>query len=163
MTIAAALAGLAAMALGPAGIVLLWREQGERQEAAVAAVAHYVGTPVRDGSVTFVVHELRCGSDRESPAKRRCEVTLGARNEGSQKVEVPAAAQWLRVAEGARHQAVNLDERMLGELAPGKSATAVLVFELPRHATVTHLEVRADPYSPGTPVDVAEQWLPLLD
>lgn len=163
VTATAALLGFTSVILGPAGIALLWQHREERQEAVLAATADYLGTPVRDGAVTFVVHELRCGSHDESPAKRRCEVTLGARNDGSATVTVPAAAQWLRVAEGARHQAVNQVEQMLGELAPGQSATAVLVFEVPRHATITHLEVRADAYSPGTPVDVAGQSLPLLE
>lgn len=162
-TAAAALAGLATLTLGPAGIALLWQAGAEHRQAEAAATATYLGTPVRDGPVTFVVHELRCGSDDESTYGRRCEVTLGARNDGRGTVTVPAGAQWLRVAEGARHQAVNLDEATLGELRPGQSATTVLVFDLPRHATVTHLEVHADTYSQGAPVDVAGQSLPLLD
>lgn len=163
VAVVAALAGLTLVTMGPAAIVLLWHKHDERQEAAVAATAHYLGSPVRDGSVTFVVHEVRCGSDRDDTSRRRCEVTVGARNDGSDTVNVPASAQWLRVAEGARHQPVNRDDQLLGELAPGRSATAVLVYQLPRHATVTHVELRAGPYSPGTPVDVAGQSLPLLD
>lgn len=160
---AAALVGLAALTLGPTGLLLLWQARVEHQRAEAAATATYVGSPVRDGPVTFVVHELRCGSDDATTFGRRCEVTLGVRNDGTHPVTVPAEAQWLLVAEGARHQAINVDDIPLDELGPGQSATAVLVFDLPRHATVTHLEVHADAYSHGVPVDVAGQSLPLLD
>ena len=152
MTIAAALAGLATWPWAGRDRAAVAR--AGRTAAAVAAVAHR-GTPVRDGSVTFVsLTALR--PDRESPAKRQCG------HPGSAQRRLPkvgtTAAQWLRVAE-ARHQAVNLDERMLGELAPGNPPPRCSSSNCPA-TRPSPISGTRGPVLSGTPVDVAEQWLP---
>lgn len=157
-----ALVGLALVTLGPAAVALLWQDRSQSQ-AQERAGQHYLGMPVRDGPITFVIHEVRCGPDSEATHGQRCEVTIGVRNDGAEETTVPGSAQRLRVAEEAWHQPVNIDKELFGALAPGKTATAVLGFDLPRHVTATHVEVHSDTYSRGQPIDVGGPPLPLLD
>jgi hypothetical protein len=155
-----ALAGLALVALGPAALVVAWRDHAAHLERAQAQETYRVGDPVSDGPVTFVVHEVRCGAapEEETTHGQLCEVTLGARNDGEEAVRIPGGAQILRGSLGARHQPTRAGATLLGTLEPRQAATAVLQYDLPLHSTVTHVEVRADTYSRGIPVAVGAPY-----
>lgn len=155
-----ALAALAMVTLGPTVAVLVWHNNTSQAQA---APTYRVGDSVRDGPVTFVVHQVRCGAaEEDSLHGRLCEVTVGAHNEGTEKAPAPSLAQTLHVSEGARHQPVRPGTGRLGPLEPGQSATAVIRFDLPLAATITHLEVRATTYARGVPVAVGTPY-PLLN
>lgn len=159
ITGAVALAAVALMTLGPTAIVMIW--EGNTGEAE-AAPTYRVGDPVRDGPVTFVVHQVRCGpAEEDSMHGRLCEVTVSAVNEGAEEIPVPSLAQTLHVAEGGRHQPVRPGTGQLGPLEPAQSATAVIRFDLPLAATISHLELRADTYARGVPVAVGTPY-PLI-
>jgi hypothetical protein len=130
-----ALAGLALLTLGPAAAVAAWQEHAE-QRAQVRS-DHHVGDPVQDGRVTFVVHEVRCGAAEESTHGQRCEVLLGARNDGADDVTVPARAQTLHVLQGARHLPTTAGTGRFDSLGPQQTATEVISFDLPLDTTVT--------------------------
>src|SRR5690606_14835374 len=79
-----AVGGLALLVLGPAGVALLVRDYATGE----STTTHRIGEPVRDGPITFVVHQVRCGPHEDSVHGRLCEVTLGARNDGEDRKSV---------------------------------------------------------------------------
>lgn len=160
------LAGLALIAFGPAGIALGTRDLAQRQAQAAATAGHPLGREVRDGPVSFVVHQVNCGK-LETGSRSRfgqlCEVTVEARNDGTEEVTVPGVAQRLRSSEGARHAPIaRPGSNPFGTLAPGQAATATVRFDLPAQATATHVEVHASPYTRGQPVVIGGAVVPLV-
>lgn len=151
-----ALAALALVSLGPSGVILLWRAYGELQADAGARTG--IGEPVRDGTVTFVLHEVRCGPDGGAVNGQVCEVTIAARNDGTGNIAVPARAQMLEVSKGARHLPSNSDSAQFGELAPQETTTTVIRYDIPDDATPTHIEVRGHTYSRGTPIPIGTPY-----
>jgi hypothetical protein len=158
---AVAAAGLAALTLGPAALAVAWHET-TRARSAPAALSG-IGAETSDGPATFVVHEVRCGSDPEgSTHGRRCEVLITVRNDGDEDLVVPGGMQMLHGPEGVRHLPVPDQGEPFGTLSPGGSTTATVEFDLPQHAPVTHVGVRAQPYSDGQEIPIGERPLPLL-
>lgn len=157
-----ALAGLALLAFGPAGIARGVHDYTQRRAAAALESAHLTGTEVRDGPVSFVVHMIHCGEGgKGSVYGQRCEITVGARNDGPATVTIPGPAQRLHGSEGARHNPVGNDPAPFGTLRPGQAATATIEFDVPLHSTVTHVEVHAGDYSRGQAVLLLGPPLPL--
>lgn len=156
-----ALAGLAVLAFGPAGIAQSVHDYAQRRAAAAIASAHLVGTEVRDGPVAFIVHMVRCGEVTESAFGRQCEITVAARNDGPAEVTIPGAAQRLHGSEGARHNPVEGDPEPFGTLRPGQAATGTVRFDVPPHSTVTHVEVHSGDYTRGQAVRLLGPPLPL--
>jgi hypothetical protein len=157
------LTGLVMLTVGPAALAVgahayaQWTEQQRK-------VAHPpLGTPVRDGAVTFVVHTLRCGQVAPDRAVhgRLCEATVGARNNGVEQVTIPGALQKLAGPEGTRHLPATDEPEPFGTIDPGEAATAILTYDLPTHATITHIELHGGPYTHGRLVALDAQ-LPLV-
>jgi hypothetical protein len=156
-----ALAGLALVALGPAGFVLGVRDQLQRQ--AETATPHKLGTEVRDGTVTFVVHSVHCGAvEGDAVNGQLCEVTIGVRNDGPEELVVPGPAQVLYGSAGARLRPAIEGPEPFGRLGPGQAATATLAFEVPAESAITHVEVHATPYTRGQVIAMDGPPLPLL-
>lgn len=156
-----ALAGLALLAFGPAGIAREIHDYAQRRAAAAVESAHLPGTEVRDGPVSFVVHMIHCGRVKKSLYGQRCEVTVGARNDGPGQVTIPGAAQRLHGSEGARHNPVGDDPEPFGTLRPGQAATGTVRFDVPPHSTITHAEVHSGDYTRGQAVRLLGPPLPL--
>lgn len=156
------LVGLVLVTVGPAAAAASWYGHSHRAEPERTA-AHYLGLPVREGQLEFVVHEIRCGAHEQATQGRLCRVMIGARNQGEQAVTVPGTAQHLRSAEGARHQPMDQSTDSFGTLEPGEAAVAVLDFDLPLQTSITQVEVHSDVYSRGVPVDLDGPPLPLLE
>ncbi|MPZ28320.1 MAG: DUF4352 domain-containing protein [Micromonosporaceae bacterium] len=157
-----ALAALALIAFGPAGVALGVHDYQQKRTAGTAAAAHLPGEEVRDGPVSFVVHVVHCGKSRNgSVYGQRCEITVAARNDGSDEVTIPGPAQRLHGSEGARHNPVAVEPEPFGTLRPGEAATATIAFDVPPHSRVTHVEVHADGYSRGQAVRLLGPPLPL--
>lgn len=146
-----ALAGLGLISLGPGAVVLLWRAYNE-----LRVVTHTDDQVVRDGTVTFELHKVQCGTDDDSVNGQVCEVTIAARNDGADEVSVPAQAQMLCVEKGARHLPADPDPEAFDELGPQEATTAVMRYDIPEGATVTRIEVRSDLYSEGVPIPVGK-------
>ncbi len=153
--------GVVALVVGPALAVVAGYELFRRPPEPDPSQA--VGTEVRDGPAVFVVHEIRCGPDEKRTAHgRRCEVLVSVRNEGAEKLPVPLNLQMLHGPEGVRHLPAKVHAPRW-TLAPGEQTTAVLDYDLPLHAPVTHVGVRATPHSAGQEVAIGERPLPLPD
>ncbi|HEY8475038.1 MAG TPA: DUF4352 domain-containing protein [Natronosporangium sp.] len=158
----AGLAGLGVLTMTPAGLALGFREYLHRQTEAALAAQHQVGTEVRDGPVVFTVHNIFCGPEPETENGQLCQVTIAARNEGTEEITVPGNAQLLYGSKGARLRPVPGDEEPFGKLAPGQTATATIPYDIPAASKVTHVEVHATAYTRGQPVYIDGRPLPLL-
>jgi hypothetical protein len=159
----AALAGLALLTLGPAGVALGLRDHAQRQAEAARAAQHQLGTEVRDGPVTFIVHNIHCGpAEAETVNGQLCEITVGARNDGAEKIPVPVGVQVLYGTGGARLRPVPEESTPFGTLEPGEAATATIAFDIPARSVVSHVEVHATPYTRGQVVIIDSRPLPLL-
>ena len=157
--------GFGLLTLGPAGIAVGVLGYAALNDRPGGTTLPLVGTEVHDGAVTFVVHTLRCGTAEPDQAMhgRLCELTVAARNDGPHEVTVPASIQRLAGPRGARHLPVpDGDPVPFGTLAPGEAATARITYDLPEHASITHVEVHADPTTDGTAVGLPGPPLPLL-
>lgn len=163
---AAALTGLAGFGLltaGPAGLAFGVRDYTHRRAEAAIAAQPQVGTEVRDGPVAFTVHNVFCGPAQEETINGQlCEVTIGARNDGTAAITVPRGAQMLHGTGGARLRPIPADQQPFGTMAPGQAATATIAFDIPAGSVVTHVEVHATPYSRGQAVAIDGRPLPLL-
>jgi len=160
LTLTVALTGLVVLILGPAAIAVAVHLSV--REAEVPAGQRYLGDEVRSGSAVFVVHELRCGEDRENTVNgRACEVTVSVRNLGDEELTVPAQALVLYGPGSVRYLPVGGEAEPFGTLEPGDSATARVRFDVPPQVELTHVGVRADVYADSVPVAVAGAPLPL--
>lgn len=159
----AAVAGLSVLTLGP--VVVAWGVWSYLRPASPNEVAapQPIGVEVRDGQVAFVVHLVRCGPSARAVHGQRCEVVVGARNDGNHPVRVPAGAQLLLTDTGARHLPVPEEERLpFGTLVPGEAATAILTFDLPTESRPLAVQVHTDPYTEGQAVRIGTP-LPLAE
>jgi hypothetical protein len=159
-TLLAGLTGLVVLTLGPGAIALGWHAYAQHQ-AAASASRHLLGGETPDGPAVFVVREIRCGEADGSVHGQRCVVTVVARNNGDRALTIPGIAQMLHGPDGVRHLPVPGDPAPFGTLAPGESATAAIEYDLPVHAEITHVGVRADAYSRGQAIHVSGRLLPL--
>jgi uncharacterized protein DUF4352 len=158
-----ALAGFALMALGPAGFAFGVRDELQRRADAVQAAQLKLGTEVRDGPITFVVHSVHCGAaEKETTNGQLCEVTIGVRNDGTEELAVPGPAQVLYGSAGARLRPVPGDAEPFGKIGPGQAATATIPFDVPATSVITHVEVHATSYTRGQAIALGTPPLPLL-
>jgi hypothetical protein len=156
-----ALLGLAVIVLGPTALALGWHTHNESQ-AELEAERNPVGSQVREGSATFVVEEVRCGAHDDTVHGQRCEVEIHVRNDGGEELTVPGIAQVLVGPEGVRYLPVTGDEEPFGTLQSGEWGEALLEYDLPPHARVTHVSVHQDIYSEGDTVALGGPPLPLV-
>ena len=160
LTVTVALTGLAILILAPAAIAVAVHLSVRGED--VPAGQRYLGDEVRVGSALFVVHELRCGEDRENTVNGRvCEVTVSVRNLGDEALTVPAQALVLYGPGSVRFLPVGGEAEPFGTLEPGASATARIGFDVPSQVEITHVGVRPDVYADGVPVAVPGAPLPL--
>jgi hypothetical protein len=152
-----ALLGLAFFAIGPTAVAFGWHGYLKMRTAERVAAEPVVGAEVHDGPVSFVVHELECEIEVAwSVHGRLCEVRITARNRGDEPVTIPGSAQMLHGPEGLRHLPIS-DPAPFGTLGPGDEETAVIEFDVPPHALITHVGVHADPYSDGARIRLPGQ------
>lgn len=128
-----------------------------------------IGTAVRDGKFEFTVTKVRCGVPSVGSAGlgqtaegQFCLVTLKVTNIGDMAQTLDASSMYAFDAEGRK---LSTDSgagifanpagggAFLNEINPGNSATAVIVFDLPKTSKLTKLELHDSPFSGG--IDVA--------
>jgi hypothetical protein len=156
-----ALTGLAMITLGPAAIAIGWHTQNQIR-IAQETTRNPIGTEVREGPATFVVHEVRCGADDDTVHGQRCTAEVTVRNDGAEELTVPGIAQVLQGPDGVRYLPVLADPEPFGTLEPGEDATATFRYDLPPHGRVTHVRVHSDVYSRGEAVTIGGPPLPLV-
>jgi hypothetical protein len=125
-----------------------------------------LGDPVRDGQFEFVVAAVDCGARRlpapggERPALGQfCLVRLAVRNVGGEGRTLEAARRYL-LAPGGRKASADLGvtlalsgPRLLSTLVnPGNRVQGTLVYDVPRGAAPTGMELHNSPFSRGVRV-----------
>ncbi|WP_144118317.1 DUF4352 domain-containing protein [Catellatospora sichuanensis] len=142
----------------------------ENTAAPEAAKAAKVGEAVRDGKFEFTVQKVKCGVAKVGSdlfgAKAQgqfCLVTLKVKNIGKEPQLFSDSNQKAYGAGEAEYSAdsgagiyVNEDANtLLNEINPGNQVTGVIVFDIPKGAKLTRLELHDSAFSGGTPVSLS--------
>lgn len=176
--VAAALVVVAALlVMAGLGLARLPGEHTPSPAAATTAAATTPTTPVepglrqpaRDGGFEFIVASLTCGKAtvgstllHRTAQGKFCEVALTVRNIGDQARVFDGHFQKAHDATGARYSDDLLAELIvnsgnqtfLKEINPGNQVRGILVFDIPRGATISTLELHDSPLSGGVTVAV---------
>lgn len=158
------------------GLTLLPDENAPRRAVATtpAAVATSpavpgLGQPARDGALEFVVEAVTCGHPTEGSALLHrtaqgqfCEVRLRVRNVGTHARVFTGRLQKAHGADGATYTddllaelyANTGNQTFLKEINPGNQVRGILVFDIPKGARITSMELHDSPLSGGVTVAV---------
>lgn len=127
-----------------------------------------IGDAVRDGKFEFTVTTSKCGvakvGDSTLGAQAQgqyCLITVTVKNIGKESQLFSDSSQKAFTADGKQFStdtnaaiyANKNAETFLNEINPGNQVTGVLVFDVPKNAKLTKLELHDSPFSGG--VDVA--------
>ncbi|HLL68547.1 MAG TPA: DUF4352 domain-containing protein [Micromonosporaceae bacterium] len=128
-----------------------------------------LGTPVRDGKFEFTVEKAACGQSKvgtdflgATAQGQFCLVTLSVKNIGTKPQSFSDGAQkaYGRTGEefGTDSSAslyANTDQQVwLKEINPGNTLRGVIVFDIPKDATIAELELHDSMFSGGAKVTV---------
>ena len=127
-----------------------------------------LGTPVRDGKFEFTVNKVDCGKKRIGTADfgtsaqgQFCLVSVKVENIGKEAQTLDGSSQYLFGSGGQKFDAdteaaIYLDDAktFLEEINPGNSVDGVVVFDIPKSATPTKLELHDSPFSGGATVEL---------
>lgn len=128
-----------------------------------------LGQPVRDGKFEFVVSKVTCGRSRVGDAYLNktaqgqfCLVNMSVRNIGKEAQIFDGSSQKAFGSGGVEYSndsvaetyANENDDTFLNEINPGNRVTGVLVFDIPKGATIKRLELHDSAFSGGVNVDV---------
>ncbi len=137
--------------------------------AAGGGVAQGLNQPVRDGSFEFTVTKVTCGKAQEgdqfgeTAQGQFCEVALTVKNVGTrsqtldgndQKAIGPGGTQYSDDAV-AEFDANSNHQAFLDQINPGNSVQGLVVFDIPKTATITSLQLHDSPFSDGVTVNVS--------
>jgi len=126
-----------------------------------------LGQPARDGQYEFVVQKTRCGVTRVGPELLEqkaqgqfCLITVKVTNVGADAGTFDASSQHATDAAGrtfdadstASMYANDNGETFLNDINPGNSIVAVLVFDVPKAAALTGVELHDSPLSGGVTI-----------
>lgn len=136
---------------------------GDEKAAAVAKV----GDPARDGKFEFTVKKTKCGVNKvgndllgATAQGQFCLVTINVKNIGKEAQMFDGSSQKAYAADGTEYSAdgsaalyANKNaETFLNEINPGNQVTGVVVFDIPKKAEITKLELHDSPFSGGVTV-----------
>jgi hypothetical protein len=136
--------------------------------AATAQPAPGLDTAVRDGQLQFTVTKVQCGVARvgspdsgQAAQGQYCLVTIAVSNIGDEARTFYAGNQYAYNAAGQRYDADTLagiylpsDAGASDDINPGNSAGGVVVFDIPKTATIAQLELHDSAFSGGVRVTV---------
>jgi hypothetical protein len=126
--------------------------------------------PVRDGKFEFMVAKVECGipsvGDQylgKSAQGQYCEATVTVKNISSQPKTFDGGAQKAKGTNGQTYDddtlaeiyANSQDQTFLDEINPGNQVTGILVFDIPKDAKITQMELHDSSFSGGVTVAVA--------
>ncbi|WP_049576847.1 DUF4352 domain-containing protein [Nonomuraea sp. SBT364] len=131
--------------------VLIWMSRGP-------AVGED-GEPVHDGKLSFAVTSAACPEPGKSAKRRTCRVALKVGNIGQDARVLYPAQQKLLDSDETAHDGTGLLDKEGAEItpisiAPGKSFTGTLVFELPRDTEPAGLELHDSALSSGVRISL---------
>ena len=137
--------------------------------AAAAPKASGLNQPVRDGKFEFTVTSIKCGISRvgdsylnKTAQGQFCEVNVTVKNIGTQPQLFDGSNQIaygpnnvMYENDGEAELYANSDtQTFLNEINPGNSVNGVLVFDIPKDAKITKLELHDSAFSGGVTVQV---------
>lgn len=138
--------------------------------AAPAGAKHAkLGQAVRDGKFEFVAQKVDCGKTQvgtadfgEKAQGQFCLVSVSVKNISNQPQTFDGGDQKAIGSSGAKYDnstAAETDanqgnETFLNNINPGNQVTGVLVYDIPKDATIKTLELHDSPFSGGVMVDV---------
>lgn len=126
-----------------------------------------VGTPARDGKFEFVVSKVECGKTQVGTSAvgaqaqgQFCLTTMSVKNIGDQAQLFDSSSQYAYDTSNRKHSADGTaslyanqnNEAFINEINPGNQVTAVVVFDIPKDAQLTRLELHDSPFSGGVSV-----------
>lgn len=144
---------------------------GDSGKAAAPAKAHAakVGDPVRDGNFEFVVQKMQCGVSRIGSADfgadaqgQYCLVTMSVKNVKSDSQTFDSSNQLAFDTNGRKFDSDpdgdlytdGGESAFLNDINPGNRVTGTVVFDVPRTAKITKLELHDSMFSGGVTVDM---------
>ena len=112
------------------------------------------GGPVQDGRLNFAVTGTKCAKPGKAAAVRTCRVGLKVTNVGPEARVLYPAQQLLLDRKATPHEAAGLLDKEGARIkpisiGPGESFTGTLLFELPKNAEPTELELHDSALSTG--------------
>jgi hypothetical protein len=134
--------------------------------AAPTPEAPGIGTPVRDGKFEFTVRKIECGKSRIGDSNfgttaqgQFCFVYMKVENIGKEAQTLDGSAQYLFGSGGQRYDAdseaaIYLDDAQtfLEDINPGNAVDGIVVFDIPKDAKPTRLELHDSVFSGGVEV-----------
>jgi hypothetical protein len=129
-----------------------------------------VGEAARDGKFEFTVASIKCGVAEvgtsgigKTAQGQFCLVSVTVKNIGTKPQTFDSSSQKAKGANGASYSSDGTAElyansnaqTFLNEINPGNQAVGVMVFDIPKDATIASLELHDSPFSGGVTVDVA--------
>jgi hypothetical protein len=125
-----------------------------------------VGNAVRDGKFEFTVRKVECGKKRVGTADfgttaqgQFCFVYVKVENIGKESQTLDGGSQYLYGENGAKYDAdteaaIYLDDAksFLEDINPGNAVDGIVVFDIPKNATPTRLELHDSIFSGGVEV-----------
>jgi hypothetical protein len=128
-----------------------------------------LNTPVRDGKFEFVVKSVTCGKPTEGDSAlgkqaqgQFCELAVSVKNIGNKPQTFSGSSQKARGSTGATYAddteaelyANQNAQTFLQDINPGNQVAGVLVFDIPKDAKITSVELHDSPFSGGVTVTV---------
>ncbi|GIG58933.1 hypothetical protein Lfu02_33050 [Longispora fulva] len=150
-------------------LVLSTGGKNEDKKAAATPTPSATG-PIRDAGFEFVAQNVRCGVERvgtdalnKTPQGQYCLVTLGVKNTATearvftdslQRAFTDAPAE-VRSDPVAGVYANGDNQALVKEIPAGAQATGIVVFDIPKGAKLTRLELHGGVSGQGTVVPVS--------
>ncbi len=134
-----------------------------------APAAAGLNTPVRDGKFEFTVSKVDCGKTQvganslvKTAQGQFCIVSLSAKNIGNESQYLDASSQKAMDAQGRKFSADGAAGMYLGDqgntflnqINPGNAVQGQVVFDIPKDAKISKLELHDSPFSGGVSVGV---------
>jgi hypothetical protein len=128
-----------------------------------------IGQPARDGKFEFTVQKVKCGVNEVGPSGfgqhaqgQFCLITLKVANIGKEAQSFSDSDQKAFSSDGTQFSSdsgaaiyVNKDaDTLFNQINPGNNITGVIVFDIPKAAKLTKLELHDSPFSGGVTVQL---------
>lgn len=138
-------------------------DKGDDKVTSVATI----GQPARDGKFEFTVKSVKCGVTEvgtdllgDTAQGQFCLVTVHVKNIGKEAQTFDSGSQKAYAADGTEYStdssaalyANKNAETFLNEINPGNQVNGVIVFDIPKKAKITKLELHDSPFSGGVTV-----------
>jgi hypothetical protein len=128
-----------------------------------------IGAPARDGQLEFTVRSVKCGNSQvgevvqKTAAGQYCIVDLEVKNVGDQPQSFYNTNQDAHSPDGnlyepdweATYDALNGDQKVDEAINPGNEIEAIMVYDIPKDATIQTLTLHDSALSNGVTIKVS--------